>query len=181
MKCYIFISSIFLFSQVGFSQSFEFTIGAGVTAIDVEQLVEKDEIAGTTAEEWEVFNYGISGQYFLASRGSLMFGAELMYQYLYYYRVNVPFGEVDIFREYFVNAIKITPIVRFGINDSFAFDLGPEFNFMDGLSLGLLVSANYYIPISDKIDIPIKVRVDIINDIVITVPISLNVGMRIKM
>lgn len=182
MKKNLFISMIFLLPLVGFSQkSVEFTVGAGATVIDIESLVEKDEVTGTFATDWRTLNFGISGQYFFASKGNFSFGAELMYQYLYWYSVSVPYSSQTIYREYSVSAIKITPLFRYGVNSAFTFDIGPEFNFMDGLNLGLLMSANYYIPVSDKIDIPLKVRLDIISSIVMTLPISLNAGIRIKM
>jgi len=182
MKRNLFLSMIFLLPLVCYSQkSIEFTIGLGVTVIDIESLVEEDEVAGTIASDWGTMNFGVSGQYFFASKGNLGLGAELMYQNLYWYSVSVPYGSQTIYREYSVSAIKITPILRYGLNSNFAFDIGPEFNFMDGLKLGLLLSANYNIPVSDKIYIPLKVRLDIINNIVMTLPISLNAGILIKM
>jgi len=184
MKNQFYISFIFLISTpfIGISQnSFELTGGAGYTAIDIEELVEQDEVKGTFATDWGQASYGISGQYFFAAKGNIGFGAELMYQYWYWYNVSVPFGTQRIFREYSVSAFKVTPIVRFGTNSSFAFDIGPEINFSDGIILGILLSANYNIRISDNIEIPIKVRVDIIDQIVVAVPITLNTGIRIKL
>ncbi len=181
MKKYLFFLIIFLLPLLSFPQkSVEFTVGVGVTIIDIENLVEKDEVTGTIASDWGTMNFGISGQYFFASKGNFGFGAELMYQYLYWYSVEVPFGSQTIYREYSVSTIRITPILRYGVNSNITFDIGPEFNFIDGLSLGLLLSANYYIPVSDKIDIPLKVRFDIMNYIVMTLPVSLNAGIRIK-
>ena len=162
-------------------KSAEFTLGVGYTAIDLDALLLEDEIPGTILSNWDQLSYGISGQYFFASRGNMGFGAELMYQYLFWYDVVVPFGSTVIRRGYEVDIFRITPIVRFGLNNPFAFDIGPEFNISDGVELGLLVSANYYITLSDNIDIPLKVRLDIMNRIVLTLPVSLNVGIRIRM
>ncbi|MDH5368041.1 MAG: hypothetical protein OEW67_13735 [Cyclobacteriaceae bacterium] len=182
MKNIKFIVLIFLHPLVGVSQnSVEFSVGIGATVIDIESLVEKDEIAGAFATDWEVINYGISGQYFFGSKGNVSFGSEVMYQSLYWYSVAVPFGSQTIYREYSVSAIKITPILRYEVASAFVFDIGPELNIMDGVKLGLLLSANYYIPVSDKVDIPIKIRFDIMKNIVITVPSSLNAGIRIKL
>ncbi|MDH5476156.1 MAG: hypothetical protein OEX22_10730 [Cyclobacteriaceae bacterium] len=182
MKKIKFIILFFLLPFMGVSQSsVEFSIGVGATAIDIENLVEKDEITGSFATDWEVINYGISGQYFFGSKENFSFGSELMYQSLYWYSVAVPFGSQTIYREYSISAVKITPILRYEVTRAFAFDIGPEFNFMEGIKLGLLFSANYYIPVSDKIDIPLKLRFDIMNNIVITVPSSLNAGIRIKL
>lgn len=64
--------------------SIEFTLGAGFTAIDIEGLVEKDEIGGAVAPDWGQASYGLSAQYFMEPKGNVSFGAELMYQYLYW-------------------------------------------------------------------------------------------------
>lgn len=182
MKKKLFISMFILLPLVGFSQnSVEFTLGAGNTIVDVESLVEKDEVSGTIASDWGTMNYGFSGQFIFASGGKLNFGGELMYQYMYWYSVQVPYGSQTIYREYSVSTARITPFLRFGGDGAFSFDIGPELNFMDGVVLGLMLSANYAIPVSDNIDIPLKLRVDVMNNIVMTMPISLNAGIRIKL
>ena len=181
MKKTILISIIYLLPLIGFSQnSVEFTIGVGGTIVDIESIVEQDEAPGTFATDWGTTNWGISGQYVYATEGIFGFGMELMYQDLYWYSVKVPYGTQNIYRTYNVSAFKITPIFRIGANNNFSFDFGPELNFIDGLKIGLLLSLNYYLPISDKIDIPLKFRIDIIDYIVVTMPISFNAGVRIK-
>lgn len=104
-----------------------------------------------------------------------------MYHYLYWYSVRIPYGIQPIYREYSVSAYKITPILRYGVNSALSFDVGPEFIVMGGLNPGVLLSANYSIPISEKIDIPLKVRFDVMKNIVIALPVSVNAGIRIKM
>ena len=162
-------------------KSLDFTVGVGATLLDLDGLIEKDEVSGSYATDWEVLSIGVSGQYFFASTGSMVIGGELMYHHLYWYQVKVPYGQTDIHREYSVSTVRITPILRFGGDRNFTFDIGPEFNFIDKLNLGLLLSANYYFPLSGKIDFPVKLRIDVINDLVITAPVSLNAGVRIKM
>ena len=180
MKKSFFASLIMLMPLISFSQnSIEFTIGAGATIIDIEKLVELDENTGTVATDWGTTNIGFSGQYFFTSFGDVAFGGELMYHNLYWYSVRVPFAANPIYREYDVSTFRITPIFRFGGSSAFNFDLGPEFNLSDGLSIGVLASANYNIAISDKIDIPLKLRVDFMDLIVVAVPVSINVGVRI--
>ncbi len=174
-----FLSGLFLV-LFSFSQNqLDVTIGAGYTAIDIESLVEEDEISGTVATDWDQFTIGLSAQYFFLNTSSFQFGVEAMYHHLYWYSVRVPFGSQDINREYTVTAFRITPIFRFG-KENFAFDVGPELNFNDGTEIGLMLSANQYFPINDKIDIPVKARLDIINGIVITVPITLHAGVRVR-
>lgn len=182
MKRDLLISVFILLPLVGFSQnSIEFTLGVGGTVIDIESLVEQDEGTGAIATDWGTVNYGISGQYIFASKGDFSFGAELMYQFMYWYNIRVPYGSQPIYREYDVTTFRITPLLRYGGESAFSMDIGPEFNIMDGVKVGVLLSANYAFPVSDKIEIPLKVRFDILNNIVMTMPISLNAGIRIKM
>ncbi len=162
-------------------RSIEFTIGSGATAVNLDELVDVDEVEGARVTDWSVFNMGLGGQYFLAQKKSVLIGAELMYHYLYWYSVEVPYGISPIYREYNVSALRIAPIARFSLNEKFKIDLGPELNFMDGISPGILVSANYYLHVNQKITVPFKFRMDIIRHIVLLAPVSLNVGVNINL
>ena len=161
-------------------RSVELTATIGYTAVDIEGIVEVDEISGTVASDWGQLNGGVSGQLFLNSAGDFGFGVELMYHHLYWYSVEVPYGYYDIYREYSINAFRITPIIRYGPDNMVSIDIGPELNFLDGLRVGLLTSINYNLSISDRIYVPLKLRFDIIDYIKPVVPISLNAGVRIK-
>ena len=164
-----------------FSQnSLDVTLSGGYTAIDLEKLVEEDEIAGTDLEDWDQANFGISAQYFFTSFGDIPFGVEAMYQHLYWYRVMVPFGSSPIDREYTITAFRVSGIFRFG-SENAAFDVGPQLNINNGAQIGIMMSGNKYFPISDNIDIPVKVRVDIINGIVLYAPISVHAGIRYRL
>jgi hypothetical protein len=182
MKKFIFIILLALIPTINYSQSsVEFTLGAGVTVIDIEKLVEIDEIQNTVAEDWGTANVGISGQYFFKNFGNVVFGGELMYHYLYWYSVRVPYSPSPIFREYSVSTFRITPIFRFGASSAFNFDLGPEINFSNGVSIGILASLNYNIAISENISVPLKLRTDTMFGTVTTIPISINAGVKIEL
>lgn len=174
--------SLILFLPIGTiaQHSVEFTAAVGATVIDIEELVAIDEIDRTIAEDWETFSWGLSAQYVYPVSGNIGIGGELMYQQLYWYSVSVPYVTSRIYREYNVTCVRLTPLLRIGVNSNFAFDLGPELNFMDGTSVGLMLSGNYYIPVSENIDVPVKARIDYFKNIVATIPISLNVGVRIR-
>ncbi len=182
MKKAFTLFTILLISGYAYAQQqLEINLGAGYTAVDLDQLIIEDEVAGTNLLDWDQFAYGGGAQFFFKEMSAFTLGAEVMYQYLYWYQVRVPFGSTPITREYDISTVRITPILRFG-EDSFAFDVGPEFNFASGgFEIGLLLSGNYYIPVNDQIDIPLKFRVDVMNGIVLTAPLSLNTGVRIKM
>lgn len=161
--------------------SFEGTIGVGPTIINIERLVAIDEITNTVAQDWGQFCHGFSGQGFY-DIGNIGIGIEFMYQSLYWYSVRIPYGDYSLYRDYEISAFKISPLVRFRSDNAFNIDMGPEINFnSDGIMYGILLSINYFIKISDKIDIPVKLRSELISSIVIMVPITLNAGIRFKL
>jgi hypothetical protein len=182
MKKYLLTLLILLMSTIIYSQnSVEFTGGVGYTVIDIDKLVAEDENAGSEATDWENLTYGFSGQFIFASTGNIGFGAELMYQYLYWYSVKIPYGYYPIHRSYSVDVTRVTAFLRIGVKSPFTFDVGPEFNFFNELEFGLLTSGNFYIPVSHEIDIPLKARLDILFRKVIVLPISFNAGIRIRL
>ncbi len=170
-----------LISFSGYTQkNTEFTIGAGYTLVDLDKVVEKDEVTGTRLEDWDQFSIGFSAQYFFTTLGNFEFGLEAMYQHLYWYRVIVPFGSTNIDREYTVTTFRITPLFRMG-EENINVDIGPTLNFNDGLEIGAMISGNKYFPISDNIDIPVKVRLDFMNSIVLVAPVSIHAGIRMEL
>ncbi|WP_420315923.1 hypothetical protein [Ekhidna sp.] len=181
MRCFtIFLLTVLTITGSYSQQQLDITLGAGYTAIDLDKVVEKDEVSGTRLEDWDQANFGISAQYFFTSFGEVQFGLEAMYQHLYWYRVIVPFGSTPIDREYTITAGRISGIFRFG-SENASFDLGPTLNFNNGTQLGLMLSGNKYFPIADNIDIPLKLRIDVIDGIVVYAPISLNTGIRVRL
>ena len=182
MKTKLCILLLTILSSIGYSQkSAEITLGIGFSAVDVEGIVDKDEIANTEATDWGQFNGGVSGQFFIPLTGNIGFGAELMFQHLFWYSIRAPYGYYDIYREYSINAFKISPLVRIGTTSAVSFDIGPEFNFLYGLKLGAMASACYSISVSEKIEIPVKLRMEIIDYIEPIFPISLHAGIRYRL
>ncbi|MEQ8416252.1 MAG: hypothetical protein RIB71_17360 [Imperialibacter sp.] len=161
--------------------TFEVSAAAGYTAVDLDALVEKDEVSGSYVTDWNQLSAGIGVQYFYAASENIGYGAELMYHHLYWYSVRIPFGTQVIYRDYSVTAFRITPIVRFGINSAVSIDIGPELNFSDGLEVGLMLAGGYNISLSDRLTVPLKLRLDIMNSTVITLPVTINAGLRFKL
>lgn len=159
----------------------EVTIGAGYTAIDLDSLVEKDENEGSSLTDWDQFSYGVSGQYYFYSLGSIQLGAELMFLHMYWYSVKVPYGSQPIYRDYSVNRFSIAPIVRFNIGKHSSIDLGPVAQFSDSLDMGFFASFNYFLDIFNTVEIPIKLRVDIRDGLVTSVPLTLSTGIQYKL
>lgn len=177
-----------LFSMSYSQVQVEITLGGGATIVDIEDLVDKDEVTGTTAEDWGQFSFGISGQVFYTSIGKIRIGTELMYQNLYWYEVQIPYGTQALYREYDISVFKLSQIFRFEIDEVFSIDVGPEINFNDdGTMFGVLCSGNYFIEINEKIDIPIKLRAEVMSselwngDNIIIAPVTINAGIRLKL
>ncbi len=182
MKNLLTLLILLYLSNYAYAQrSLEMNLSVGGTFVDIDAIIEEDEIAGTFATDWSTFNYGLAAQFIFAGNKTVGIGAELMYQYLYWYSVSVPFGSQRIYREYDVSCTRITPFIRLGSNSRFSLDLGPELNFIDGMTLGFLVSGNLFIPVSEKVAIPIKLRADIVQHIGMLYPLSLNTGLRVNL
>jgi len=162
-------------------QSLEISAMLGYTVHDLDKLIEKDEISNTYATDWNEFSYGISVQYIYASLEKIALGGELDYQYLYWYSVKIPYGTSPIYRTYEVGTVRLVPFLRLGSGNFFSFDIGPEINLLNGLNPGLMASGNINIPVTEKLEIPVKARMDLFNNIVLTVPVTLNVGVRLKL
>jgi len=173
-----------LIPLLSFAQhSFESTIALGGTIVDIETLVLMDESTGTVAEDWGQFSGGLSFQYFYKLNKSFSLGMEMMYQHLFWYEVHVPYGTYGIYREYSINAFMFAPVFRIGGSGNLAFDLGPaEVIFRDGVVIGSFMSLNYNYPLSDKLEIPIKARVEYMGLYGVNVwPLTLNAGLRVKL
>ena len=178
MKNWILLIGIILMAKTMNSQSIEVAAAYGHTAIDIESLVDQDEIPNTVATDWGLTNYGFGLQYVFPSKSNMNLGLELMYQYLYWYSVKVPYGVQPIYRDYEVAATRITPFLRFGAENPLNLDLGLEFNSIDDLAMGVMASGNYYIPLSDNFNLGLKVRLDLINYTVFTPAVSFNFGFK---
>jgi hypothetical protein len=183
MKKLVLVLVFAMIHLLGYSQhSFESTVAIGGTIVDIEALVLIDEVSGTVAEDWGQFSGGLSLQYLYETNRLISLGLEVMYQHLFWYDVRVPYGSYDIYREYSINAFKLAPIIRIGGSGKVALDVGPTVVFRDGVVMGSFMSLNYNIPLSDKLDIPIKARLDYVELYGVNVfPLTLNAGLRIKL
>ena len=181
-KTALFLALILNFSIAYNQNSVEVTVQFGYTPVDVEEIVEKDEIRGTEAEDWGQGNGGISAQISFGVAENIGLGFEFNFHHLYWYSVHVPYGQYGLYREYSINTVKLIPFIRLGMESPFSLDIGPELNFIDGdAEIGLLFSANYYIGLTEKIDLPLKIRFEVIKYYLQTLfPISMHAGLRYK-
>lgn len=177
MKRYPLIIILFLLSLLIYSADhIEITLGAGYTFIDIDRLVEKEEAEGTSVTDWDQLNYGINLQYYFYDVSFLHLGAEIDYQHLYWYSVKIPYGSQFISREYSVDSLSISTVVRFDTGLNSTIDIGPVFTYYNGPNLGFFASINYFFSIFESMDIPIKLRFDIRDGKEIYYLVSLNSG-----
>ncbi len=174
---------LFTLFPISWSQlKFEVNANAGGTIVDIEKLVEIDENENTIATDWGQFSSGLSAQLFYTSIGNISMGTELGYQYLFWYSVRIPYGSSPIYREYDVSVFKIAQVFRFGGEKSFNLDLGPEICISSGgVMPGIFGSVNYFYKLTDKIDIPLKIRAEVMSGIVFIAPVSLQTGIRVNL
>lgn len=107
---------------------FEVEAGGGYTLVDVAGVADAD---GAIAQEWSQPGYRFSGRALFGAGEGMRFGAEVAHQYLYWYRVNIPFGSTPIRREYDVTATSAMGLVRIGSSGAAMLDLGAGVAFLD--------------------------------------------------
>lgn len=107
---------------------FEVEAGGGYTLVDVEGIADAD---GAIAQEWSQPSYRVAARALWGSREGMRFGAEVAHQYLYWYRVNIPYGSTPIHREYDVTATSALGLLRIGSGGGAVVDVGAGFAFLD--------------------------------------------------
>lgn len=180
MRTFFTLITVFSFFAIHAQSRFGFDLSIGATAVNLDNLVEKDEVSGTFVNDWDVFSSGVSLYYTYPVSGSIGIGAEFMYQYLYWYQVKVPFGFQVITREYDVDLYRFTPFLQLGNEKAFSLNIGPELNFINGVKAGLLLHGKYELRINDKIQLPVGLRLDLMNNIVLTAPVSFTLGVQFR-
>lgn len=75
----------------------ELDAGLGYSIVDVEAVAESD---GAVAQDWNQFMYRAAVRAFFSETSSFQVGAELGYQYFYWYQVRIPYGDFPITRAY---------------------------------------------------------------------------------
>lgn len=82
---------------------------AGYTVVDIETLAEDD---GEIAQDWNQFMYRLAARVILGEVSGVTVGAELGFQYLYWYQVRVPYGDFPFSREYDQSGTTALGLIR---------------------------------------------------------------------
>lgn len=142
------IAALLVAAPVAGQTVWEIEAGGGYSVVDVGGVAEAD---GAFANDWSQSGYRLSGRALFNDR----FGAEVGYQYLYWYRVRIPFGSQPINREYDVTALSAMALMRFG-GEGAVVDLGAGFAMLDDPVGQLSVAVGW--EIMDRL--AIKLRAD---------------------
>lgn len=132
-------------------------VHGGITIVDVGKATEW----GRYVDDWDTFFYGFFAQGFY-QLSKLYVGFEFGYSRLYYYYARVPYAPRPIIYEGVSAPMKGLLITQYAITDSIFVQAGAGLHFFDEAAIGLMGSFGYHLKISDKIQIPIFLRTDLI-------------------
>lgn len=157
----IFIVIILIFSLTAQlpAAKLTFSINAhlGLTLVDVGDATGwYDDVV-----DWDTFFFGFFGQGFYQME-KFSVGLEVGYSRLYYYYAVVPYGYQPIRYEGESAPMKGLLITQIEITDSIFLQAGAGLHFFDDPAFGFMGSLRYHLKISDKIQIPIFLRSDLI-------------------
>ena len=154
-KLLIVLILITLTGKVFTQTQVELYAGVGYTGVDV------DAWYGGGVEDW----FTMMGEAYVVAYpfhfGGISLGAEIGYQYFFWYTVPV-FGYSWVY-EYQVDAIRIMALLRTRIKNNGFAEIGPgAYIISDWVSPGIMASLGYRIQISEKLAVPIKFRTEFV-------------------
>lgn len=137
----------------GFSQTeVQFYGGVGFTGVDMYSWYGSENV-----QDWFTMmgeGYAVAYPFHF---GNISIGAELGYQYFFWYTVPV-FGYSWVY-EYEVDAVRIMVLLRTQLKNNLFAEVGPgAFIISDWVSPGVMASLGYKIQLNEKLSVPIKVR-----------------------
>ena len=154
------------------------TIGAGGTIVDVEKAVEWEDL-----EEWDTWAIILkaTGEYRISEGLSLggEFGANRLYYWEYRWSDGT-YSDTRYNTEWTVN-LGISLIKYFGENFYAKGGAGLHFFVSGGTVAGLLGAAGYNFNLSDKLIVPLEIRIEPIFGNSTPVPVVLGTGFRYRL
>lgn len=159
----------------------EFNVLAGATAVDIEEAI------GEEIEDWSVFNLGILATAAKSVNENMDAGLELGFQQLYYYEYiyDYPAQVGYSSRWEYGNASTIHLGAVFNFHSTGAyFKTGGNIRvFTDGsgVTLGLLTGGGFKINVSDKVYIPLGLRLDVVFGNATPIGLTLDTGVNIAL
>jgi len=157
--------------------TFEGHGGAGYSQVDV------DAWGGSSVNDWDQVTRVGYAQVFFLKLGMVAIGAEAGNQYFFWYNVRIPFGSSTILSDRNVSANRVMGVVRFeGAGRVFGEVAAGAHLFDSFTDTGFAAAVGYKIPLAPKISIPIKLRVDFVNDPDVTImPVTVSGGISVSL
>jgi hypothetical protein len=115
-----FLGSLFVVSPALSQVQIDLEAGAGYTFVDIETMADND---GEIAQDWDQFMYRFAARAFFGESSGVKVGAEVGYQYFYWYQVRVPYGDFPFNRAYDHSGTTALGMVRLS-NGRTLVDLG---------------------------------------------------------
>jgi hypothetical protein len=148
----------------------------GYTFVNFEEALGYDD---DYMSDWDQFSYGFSLKGLLAANKPFSYGAEVGWQRLYYAYYIIPQGDYSAYREFNVSTISVMALVRYSMANNFFALAGAGIHiFGDGIAPAIYVEPGYMISISDKLKIPVSIRLyPVFGD---GIPTSISVGVGVN-
>jgi len=173
---FILIGLIYISLASAQFRSFGLVTGAGYTAVDIEEA-----IGWSPLEEWDNIGIIIKAVVEYEMKPTLFLVGEIGENRLYYweYRYSDGYNSVTRWRSEWTTNIVIS--FRKLMGEALYLQAGPGlhiFNDGSGTVLGFLLGAGYDLEISDRITIPLGIRIEPVFGNAIPVSFLLNSGIR---
>jgi hypothetical protein len=160
-------------------QGNKLTIGfhgsAGLTIVDLAKASGYDEPILT---DWGTFHYKFNVQA-LYKIGLIELGFEVGYNDLYWYYLRIPYGTQTIYRENYISTMNIYGLLQHTTPSAIFLQAGAGIHIFDeGSALGFMGTVGYDFRLSERLSLPIFLRLDLILGDGTPIPISLGAGIR---
>jgi hypothetical protein len=181
MKRYAFLilaPALFTVSCYGQIKYAGIKTGAGITIVDVARAIEWDDM-----EDWNTVAYIVKaeGEYQLAE--GLNLGAELGINRLYYWEYRWSDGTYSGYRRgtESTTCLGIHLVKYLGENFYLKGGIGLHLFWSGGAVAGLLASAGYAVSLTDKLQLPLALRIEPVFGNATPVQVMLGVGLRYRL
>jgi len=175
----VFLSFILILGLAATLPAFNLILGlhghVGVTVVDVGTATGW----GDDVDEWDTFFFGFFAQGFYQIN-KLYVGLELGYNRLYYYFARVPYAYPSTLTYEGTSApMKGLVVAQYELTKSVFAQVGAGLHFFDDPAIGFMGSIRYHLNVTDKIQVPIFARADLIAGDGTPIVLSAGVGVVI--
>lgn len=151
---------------------------AGFTVVNMTEASGYDEPILTDSGTFH-YKFNLQATYKI---GLIELGLEVGYNNLYWYSLRIPYGTQTIYRENHVSTINIYGLLQHTRPNAIFLQAGAGIHIFDeGTTLGFMSTVGYDFRLSEKLSIPLFIRIDLILGDGTPIPLSLGAGIRYHM